>query len=370
MISNQDELNDLAKKDFEVISGDLTISYIIDSDAVRIGYFPSMKSLKRIEGDFSIINTEINSMTGFNNLEYVGGKLIVENNQSLTSFDGLQNLKHIESLLFINNTHVSDLYGLENIKSIDSSIVIKNTYLETINVFENILEFGGSIILDANSFLNDLSGFNNIRNIKGNLIISHNSWLSNLNGFVNLENINGNFEIVSNNKLTEINTFKNLSSVGGSLHLASIWLTNVDGLISLKEAGGIILENMEQLEGFSSLTKVNGDFILNWNLFLKSLEGLNNLETIKGILRFNFNYELYNVHGLESLESTGGLEVVNTPLGNLNGMSNLKNINGDIWIVPPSINLCGIIKALENFEHNFTFGNRTIQDILNECSSN
>ncbi|MCY1719414.1 hypothetical protein OU798_03625 [Prolixibacteraceae bacterium Z1-6] len=360
-ISNQTELDDFAQKDYEEICGNLTIYHDAnDSLAVHIGYLSSLNSIRRIEGNLSIISTEINSLNGLENLEYVGGKLLIEDNQYLKTFSGLQNLKHVGSLAFSGNTHVRSFDNFEHLESIDSSIVIRNTYLEKITEFENISELKGDVVLENNSFLSNLSGLNNIESIGRDLIISKTAAKSGLNGFINLKTIGGDFSISGDTKLSDT-TFRNLTTVNGYFELKSSGITNVDGFVSLKETGGVILTHMEEVTGFSNLQYVRGDFILNWNLFLNSLEGLNNLKTIEGLLWFNFNYELYDIDGLEGLESIGGLDINNTPLGNLNGFENLKEINGDILVISMSLkDYCGIKNALLNFQYDFRINNTLI----------
>ncbi len=91
---------------------------------------------------------------------------------------------------------------------------------------------------------------------------------------------------------------------------------------------------IENLNGLSVLTSINGDLFIRYNNALTSLTGLKNLNSISGSLRIVENYALINLTGLDSIDSIGGYLIIggNTSLTSLTGLEKLTSIGEGLWI--------------------------------------
>ena len=107
--------------------------------------------------------------------------------------------------------------------------------------------------------------------------------------------------------------------------------------------------SLTSLEGLSSLTTIDGDFILSANL--PNLQGLDQLRTIGGSLKLSQEAsELESLVGLASLESIGGdLSFLEYTLEDFTGLANLKTIGGEISFIASggTVNFNGL-SALES----------------------
>ncbi|KAK3284756.1 hypothetical protein CYMTET_7612 [Cymbomonas tetramitiformis] len=135
-----------------------------------------------------------------------------------------------------------------------------------------------------------------------------------------LTNITGDFITQHNTQITDFTGLETLIQVGTHV---TIWnnplLQNLNGLDGLKVIGYIarvqaltdsnllIQENpkLVNLDGFSNLTVVYGDFRIVANAALKNLWGLKSMYFVEGLFEIDANPQLLTLHGLEALRMGG-----------------------------------------------------------------
>lgn len=161
---------------------------------------------------------------------------------------GLNNLKVITQNLLIKGADPSKM--LNNLNTINSDLVIEWMPETEERIFENLSTLNNLNI----EYSKEINGFDSITTVSGGLDIN-NCFLTNLNSFSGLERINGNL-IVNNNNIKQYN--------GNSFDI-------VDGL--------------RNLDGFSSLTFVEGDLeILRHSSYLTDFCGIRNLLSNNGLM--------------------------------------------------------------------------------------
>lgn len=320
--------------------------------AVGISSFEGLNNLTTISGDLHCINCLITDFSGLNSLQAIGGNFILESKNNsfneLTSFVGLNNLREIgegfildvyipgeSGKAFIKLENFNGLQNLNTIKGAFEITISTGTYIDTyrdrrsftsLSSFyglSNLTSVGGFFIIVSPLYnseymgshlhsLESLSGLDNLLEVKGDFIIDfdeHNNHtvLTFSDGPKNLSLIDGDFCIRQQDDWHENN---NTECFGG--------LKTVNGNIELENVYTVVLSNLTYVGG--SLNITNGN----------TLE-LPSLATIGG--DFNVSGGHGNVNGLTGLNTiNGNLSISRTSMTTINGITQLKKIGGDIEI--------------------------------------
>lgn len=273
-------------------------------------------------------------LSGLNNLEIVGGNMLIYGNNALASLNGLDNLNVISGDFKIYETPLTDLTGLNNLDSIGGYVEIGG-YINFCDIFlpgycdENLIEAG-------NPALTSLNGLDNLKHAKG-FSLSYNTQLAscsvpsvcdyllnggwiNINSSSNAEGCNSRLQIetscgwdcpLSNISLSsqqEVNdfaiTFPNCTEIQASLRIVDSTNVNIEADIT-------------NLNGLSQITSIAENLMIggsgNHNPLLNDLTGLANLTTIGGQLRISNNRSLADLTGLDQLSSVGSLRISSNP---------------------------------------------------------
>ncbi len=198
------------------------LSNLTDIRYLTINNNPVLTSLQGLENIDSIYNelsigvsygsedgndllTNLDALQGLN---YLGGMLKIIGNQNLTSIEQLSNLTHISSLLIYDNPSLTSLQGLENIDSIDNDLSL-GAYSDNIGTYI------------GNGMLNDLSALQGLNYLGGTLAILGNQNLNNIDFLSGFNTITG-LEIIDNSNLSICNlpAICNYLSNGGNSTLS------------------------------------------------------------------------------------------------------------------------------------------------------
>lgn len=210
--------------------------YIYDnSDTVQdnITNLNGLGILTSIGGNFKVWgNPALTSLTGLENLDYVGGDLqighLLNPNPILDNLMGLEGLTIVGGTLFIyNNPSLINLTGLENLDTIGGQLrILRNDSLTDLTGLTNLTTIGHELIIGLDVFgnhaLTSLTGLENLTSIGGDLFIEDNSSLTSLMGLNNLNNISGQIFIIGNEVLTSLNGLDHLDENTIS-HLTVNW---------------------------------------------------------------------------------------------------------------------------------------------------
>jgi len=335
-----------------------------------------------------IVQYNIRTLQKLDNLlTEIDGNLTI-NCQSLTSLDGLYNLKKITGNFITWEACITSYEGIDKLTEIGGDFEVRLPYsLESFEGLESLETIGGNFkVIDklALSSLSSFKGLSSLKSIGGDFEVNaKSSSLASFEGLENLETIGGNFKVIAESSLESLSSFKGLSSLKSigedfevNTNSSLNALESFEGLESLETIGGNfkIIDNESSLnalssfKGLSSLKSIGGDFEVSTDHSssphpshslnaLESFEGLESLETIGGNFRviaesFSYSYSfnvLSSFKGLSSLKSIGGdFEVKARVLESFEGLENLTNIGDKLTI--KGCSSLNNIDALKNIE--------------------
>ena len=334
-------------------------------------------SVDTITGHLRIRGTELTTLNAFNSLRHVGGNLEIggdnlnEGNLSLVSLSGFDELESIGGRLFVS----------------------RNTSLPTIAGFGKLSRIGGQLNIFGNNVLSSLADFTALRHI-GALLdartppisIFSNSALSTCCGvfaftqeplpdgytlggsgrpriFINAPGCFSANEIrestgcpltistdVTLNSIEDItNTIRIATRIEGNLtigdgstgtdltnaHLAELQVDTITGDLTISGT------KLARLDAFFALRHVGGNFLIGGftassdNPSLTTVSGFNTLESVGGFMTVGHNTALTTATGFERLDSTGSSTIIqyNAELRSLPDFRSLRIIGGVLEIL-------------------------------------
>ena len=136
----------------------------------------------------------------------------------------------------------------------------------------------------------------------------------------------------------EVNAFKTnygCVSMTGSLVINGSTITNLDSLHLLEEVGALHIQNtsLVNLEELSSLHRISGLLVIDYNANLTSLNGLEDVAKV-GELTIYSNNSLTSLSGLDGLRVVEGQAWIseNAVLQNLSGLNLLDSVRNRLLI--------------------------------------
>jgi len=189
-------LNGLSK----VTSTHLQDIYIYDNNQLKdINIFSQLKQLK---GSFLINrNEQLNSIQGFSSLTKINGRLTLLNSK-VENLEVFGNLEEALNGLDISQNRLMKTINLPKLNGVGT---VTFSYNERVNqiMLPNLDIVNGNISLINNHLLANLDGFSSLNHIKGHLTIRENWSLANIEGLQNLKEIERNVELRENTSLSE-----------------------------------------------------------------------------------------------------------------------------------------------------------------------
>ncbi|AUP77919.1 PKD domain-containing protein [Flavivirga eckloniae] len=329
-------------------------SLIVDNEfGLPITNLRGLSSLKRIK------NLEIRNCRSLrrqtiqlDNLELVENQLTIENNHSpYNSVSGakwimIPNLKFAKSISIQNNNVLEfiDIKSFENTQ-VENLILKGNKKLKDACGIANILNNNPSIntIIENNgtntsNSVTIIDTCNNICIYNGDIVSSKQV---NVQKF-NYCEINGNLTIggtaAASSDIIDITPLSSLKRISGDLIIQyNDNLTTLDGLRNLEFVGGqirIVNNNkLTSLRDLSNINEIKKNLTILNNLNLSSISGFSGLSRIGGTFSIGGN-NLENLHGLDNLYTIGGRFLLyQSNLSNLDGLSRLIFIGNAIQII-------------------------------------
>ena len=221
----------------------------------------------------------------------VMGNIIVQGD-NIRTLQKLNNLlQEIDGNLTINCHSLTSLDGLYNLKKITGNFITERAGITSYEGINNLTEIGGDFEVNAksssSSSLNSLASFEGLESletIRGNFIViaesSSSSFslksLSSFKGLSGLKSIGGDFEVnakssFSLNSLASFEGLENLTNIGGgklTIKYCSS-LNNIDALKNIESLNDISITECSKLYDFCILKNVvqnmSGTFYLNKN---------------------------------------------------------------------------------------------------------
>lgn len=298
-----------------------------------------------IYGDCEIIdNITLQNLSGLDNLKYTDD-LIVEGNSSLQNLNNLGSLSNVEGYLkIIENNALIILDGLQNLEAISplssssgGVFIESNSSLVSLYGLENVQSFGGSIRIIDNVNLVSLAALSNINNT----IITYSYYCTlEVIGNTSLISLNG-LENFPNNQLNSLNIEDNSSLSHCSVQSVCDYLDG-DGFSIFP----FISNNATDC---NSVEEVEYDCVNGEPCFVGEIEINSQLE----VDEFSINYpncnvvfgdliiegeDIENLDGLSQIAQINGSLYIGISSGNpvltdLSGLSNISSIDGSLWLI-------------------------------------
>lgn len=265
---------------------------------------------------------------------------------------------HIEgSVEILNNSLITNLDGLSVISCIAGHLSIDNCFV-----------------------LTDLSGLNNLDSIGGSLIIENNDNIQSVDGFNDLQYIGGSIEIYGNTGLTSITAFPNVTfdsindlSIYENPNLQSCtsslvcsFLSDPKGMVNIyaNSAGCNSPGEIAETCGIPSVCLPYGNqIIINQAEIDNFSEHYSGCTTLHG-LTFIVGSSINNLNGLSQVTHIAGdLHIKDANLTNLYGLHNIDSVDRNLTI--QSIDVTSL-SGLENLEY---IGNSLFLNELQDLTS-
>lgn len=245
-VFTQTELNQLAG--CEVIEGDLFVSGI-NGGPDNITDLSPLISLREVTDALAIQNTLISSAEGLNNLERVN-RLIFFNNKNVEEITAIRNLEgQLQTLVFVQNQKLESIQPVSGIKgdSLDIMVITGNNQLKNLDGLEQVKHIN-SLDINGNLRLENIDGLRNLTRVDRDITFVGSNRLENIDGFSSLAEVGRSLVLVDHEFLKDVNGLSQLTNVGGAMVIQNCdQLTNVNALGKLESVGNLWLAENDQL---------------------------------------------------------------------------------------------------------------------------
>ena len=219
----------VTQADLDVLAGCTRIdgSFIVNTDAQTLDFSP-LDSLRVITGDFKLADPSAYPLFGQE------GEVV---NPNLTAVSGFNNLESVGGWYLIDNPELTTLSGFEKLRSAafetSAFYVIDNPLLTSLPEFNGLRSVVGDFWIFGNDALSSVSGFGALETVAtyvdptgGTILarfdIRNNASLSSISGFEKLNRVEGLFFfILQNPSLTSVSGFTSLTSIDSELSAIS-----------------------------------------------------------------------------------------------------------------------------------------------------
>ncbi|WP_339901062.1 hypothetical protein [uncultured Cyclobacterium sp.] len=255
---------------------------------------------------------------------HVYGGLKIENTSNLKSLHGLQNLNLVEGWVTIDgNDSLETLEGLSLSENQQVHLTISsNPNLLNFHGLEKIKKLG-YVFINSNPKIVNFKGLDQVQEISG-LEVSFNEAQTSFEGLNNVRLI-GNLEIIGL-RITDFNGFQGVESIS-SLTLYNLYdLEDFTGFTGTVTSSIDLMSNgIRKLEGLTVSEELRSVNIKDTSL--GNLRGLSNLKKITRSLTIQDNINFNSLEGLDNLVSVAGSMIIqsNNYLTNYCALSKLVN---------------------------------------------
>lgn len=287
----------------------------------------ALSSLNSV-GGFSIYqNPLLGSITAFESITSVSGTLAISENNSLASLQGLHNITNVgEYLMVVDNNLLTNLDPLSNVASVGKALYVSgNPSLTTIDGLSAITSVGDGIVIRNNDALQNLNGLSQVVNFAGTIDITENTQLNDISALENIDYTSiSDLRIIGNAQLSVCN-LENLCSYFADFSKPRTVAENAIGCENMNViyAACSIVPPTCPLEPIEFASQADID---NYALLYPECTALPFPLFVQGNNVADFS-------AFSNLVSIAGpLYIIETGLQNLDSLSQLTSINGDIII--------------------------------------
>lgn len=301
-----------------------------------------------IRGLFGIVgNPGLTSLQGMERLRQITpyrfengflrqGELIVAHNRTLPGVDGFSNLERVDQLVISNNPALVSVRGLEGLRFSPllgrwNLVAVENnqslTSLEGLGVFESDLVFAEIV---GNPSLENLAGLE--RFDAGALVLRSNARLADLSGLN--RDFEGQLALDDLPALEHLDSLRGLTAIKTVNLIGNANLRNIDALSEFEQLSSLLLVDNPRLEAVQGLSGLSDESLTS--LRIRDMPALTNFDALAGkfhpdagIISLHRNAALTSVRGLTGVKSSAGVFITDNPmLTNLAGLEDLETVFG------------------------------------------
>jgi len=168
-----------------LITGSLVLNTASKSDIA------SLTCLVEVHRDVIVeSNDDINNFSGLDSLKHIGGDLVIDRSDFLTSLKGLEKLAKIDGNIEVSyNDNLRTLQSIGDVTSIGFLTIYGNYSLSDLSGLEGLVEIRGSLDLLGNLSLSDVWSLHNVTRVGGYFVLSGNPSLCESDAYKLLETI-------------------------------------------------------------------------------------------------------------------------------------------------------------------------------------
>ena len=181
--------------DFKTNFSKCTVVPILHIEGGGITNIDAFNNIETVEEGITISSTNVEEISGFDNLTHVNENIYITNNKRLSKIDAFQNLETIGTSFDLrNNIALAEIYALPQLKSIGSYMVIADNSdagrVAPINFVSKFAKLSSIPALQiVNSNLTHLSVFQHVTDV-GKLFVVDDPLLTSLDGLQNITQFN------------------------------------------------------------------------------------------------------------------------------------------------------------------------------------
>ena len=294
----------------------------IDSNAIT--QVDGLSNLVTIKGDLKLFSSQLSDISGLSNLTTIEGDLRIGDSSegtALTNLDALSNVTTLGGLLLFGNDQLEDVDGLSQVTTIAGDVQI-----------------GSSSTASANDRLIQLDGLSGVTSIGGDFYLQYNPSIADLNGLLALETVGGKLVIQGNAALGACEGIAPLLGYDGSASGGASGVGGTQTIVSGNRAGCNSVEEVLASYSGQALTRPNY-CAASSTITLISQDQVDGFVTAYGDcdatlygLTVDSN-AITQVNGLSNLVTIkGDLKLFSSQLSDISGLSNLTTIEGDLRI--------------------------------------
>jgi hypothetical protein len=343
------------------IRGDLKLESSELSDA------SGLSSVSEVEGELRIYNTLLENTSSFASLVALGG-LDIQSNNRLSSLSGLSGIQgELNRVYIYGNPRLASLTGLEGIISANDLTVTYNESLVNLDGLSGLTKIDRNLDISSNPELLNIQGLSGVTSVGGYTTITSNRLLGNLDGLANVVNFGSLFDtstgltIAYNAALTDLNGFLDVDEIGYLRVYSNGALASCEGIApALGNAGGDLKVADSYIQGnrdgCNSVEEVVASYsgqTLTRPAFCVASDTIT-LSTQAEVDNFTSDFGDCDAT-LYGLSVYGG--------ENLNGLSNLTHINGDLYLASSTLESAAGLSKLESVDGALQLSNSLLTDL-------
>lgn len=162
-----------------------------------------LTGIKNIGGDLIIRSNAFLTETNLTGLEQVDGSfMLLGHHTHLKNLTGMERLQSISGSMVIQSLGMNSLTGLENVSYVGENVMISGTQrLNNLRGLNSLREIGGSMMITDNQVLGSLEGLGSLIGISGDLFVTGNPSLTgccDLSKLMSMQYITGEIKFENN----------------------------------------------------------------------------------------------------------------------------------------------------------------------------